>query len=80
MVEKPPDVARKIVLTQRETEALEWASVGKSNWEIGEILGISETTAKEHVLRACRKLETTNRTHACVKAAVLGLISPPIEV
>ena len=31
------------VLTRKEIECLEWCKEGKTNWEIGEILFISET-------------------------------------
>src|SRR5690606_33185708 len=45
------------VLTSREIECLRWAAVGKSEWEISQILGISEHTAEKHLLNAKRKLK-----------------------
>lgn len=51
-------------LTAREKEALAWAAQGKSAWEIGEILGISQRTVEEHLASACRKLGAVNRVHA----------------
>jgi DNA-binding CsgD family transcriptional regulator len=51
-------------LTTREREVLTWISLGKSAWEIGEILGISKRTVDEHAQTAARKLGATNRTQA----------------
>jgi LuxR family quorum sensing-dependent transcriptional regulator len=51
-------------LTARERETLVWASQGKSAWETGEILGISQRTVEEHLASACRKLGAVNRVHA----------------
>jgi LuxR family quorum sensing-dependent transcriptional regulator len=67
--------ARTRALTEREREVLQWASVGKSAWEIGEILGIAKRTVDEHVQTACRKLNAVNRTQAVVAALRDGLIS-----
>jgi LuxR family quorum sensing-dependent transcriptional regulator len=47
---------------------------GKSDWEIGMILSISEHTA-DKMMRAVRlKLAATTRTHAVAKAIRLGII------
>jgi LuxR family quorum sensing-dependent transcriptional regulator len=35
-------------LSNREREVLQWAAVGKSDWEIGEILSISEKMVNAH--------------------------------
>jgi DNA-binding CsgD family transcriptional regulator len=51
-------------LTPREREVLTWAAQGKSAWEIGEILHITQRTVNEHVRTAARKLGATNRTQA----------------
>ena len=51
-------------LTSREREVLTWTALGKSAWEIGEILGISKRTVDEHAQTAFRKLGAANRTHA----------------
>ncbi|AFT69225.1 LuxR-like protein [Alloalcanivorax dieselolei B5] len=55
-------------LTQRERECLLWASEGKTNAEIGALLGISERTVVYHVHHACEKLHARNRQHAVTKA------------
>jgi LuxR family quorum sensing-dependent transcriptional regulator len=51
-------------LSPREREVLSWVAAGKSTWQISEVLGISERTVNEHVVHACRKLGSANRTHA----------------
>ena len=43
-------------LSPREVECLEWASQGKSAWEIGSILGISRHTVASHLDSAKEKL------------------------
>ena len=60
--------ATKPRLTAREREVLQWATRGKSTWEIGEILGIGRRTVEEHVATAVRKLGATNRSHAIAVA------------
>lgn len=62
-------------LTARETECLKWAAEGKSEWEISQILGISEHTSEKHLLNAKRKLGAVNRVHAVAEAIRLGFIS-----
>jgi LuxR family transcriptional regulator, quorum-sensing system regulator BjaR1 len=62
-------------LSQRETECLKWASEGKSEWEIGEILKISEHTADKHLANARRKLGAANRAQAVANAIRWGLIT-----
>jgi len=61
-------------LTQKETECLNWCKEGKTNWEIGEILSISEKTVEFHLSNTIRKLGVSNRITAVVKALQLGLI------
>lgn len=61
-------------LTAREREVLAWISLGKSAWEIGEILGIAKRTVDEHAQTAARKLGAANRTQAVAIAVRDGLI------
>jgi DNA-binding CsgD family transcriptional regulator len=51
-------------LTPREMEVLRWMADGKSNAEIGAILGVTTGTAKIHVERILTKLGVENRTAA----------------
>ncbi|MGJ4907508.1 response regulator transcription factor [Bradyrhizobium oligotrophicum] len=66
-------------LSDREKACLSWAASGKSSWEVGRILSISESTVVFHIKNAMRKLGAANRTLAAVKAIELGLIQPAIE-
>ena len=61
-------------LTARESEVLGWIKAGKNNWEISEILDISERTVKFHVANLCRKLGANTRAHAVAIALQRGLL------
>jgi LuxR family transcriptional regulator, quorum-sensing system regulator BjaR1 len=63
------------VLTDREREVLNWAVVGKTDWEIGVILKISERTARAHMANAAKKLHASNRTHTVVEALRSGEVT-----
>jgi transcriptional regulator EpsA len=63
------------VITEREVEIMRWVREGKSNQEIGVILGISPLTVKNHVQKILRKLQASNRTQAVAKAIALKLLS-----
>jgi DNA-binding CsgD family transcriptional regulator len=70
---------QSIELSDREKACLSWAAVGKSSWEIGRILCISENTVIFHIKNAMRKLGANSRTLAAFKAVELGLIEPAVE-
>jgi DNA-binding CsgD family transcriptional regulator len=72
------DSYEPIRLTDRERECLLWTSRGKTTWEIGQILKISENTVLFHVNRSMRKLKVFSKHHAVVKAIMLGLIVPEL--
>lgn len=63
-----------IRLSPRERECLEWASRGKSAWEIGRILGLSRNTAAHYLENAKKKLgvRTIVQAVACLAAAKKG--------
>jgi DNA-binding CsgD family transcriptional regulator len=61
-------------LTPRELEALRWTMEGKTAWEVGVLLGISERTVVFHVNNAMHKLNCVNKQQAVLKALRLGLI------
>ncbi|MDL2409581.1 response regulator transcription factor [Rhizobium calliandrae] len=64
------DVLRQhFALTQRESEVLLWIAKGKSNRDIGEILGLSARTVNKHLEQIYVKLGVENRASAAVKAA-----------
>lgn len=70
--------SRNIVkITRREKECIRWASVGKTSWEISQILSISQRTVDFHLTNCIRKTNSTNRQHAIVKCILSGeLLSP----
>ena len=55
-------------LTPREAEVLFWISEGKSNHDIGIILGARTRTICKHVEHILSKLNVENRTSAAVVA------------
>lgn len=61
-------------LTAREAQALLWAAEGKTAWEVGRILGVSEATAAAHLTRAAEKLAAVNRAHLIARAFVRGVL------
>jgi LuxR family quorum-sensing transcriptional regulator LasR len=65
-----------VKMTDREIECLKWGAVGKSSWEIGQILNCSEATVNFHFANIRRKLNSKSRQQAMVKAIHLGLINP----
>ncbi|MGH1377955.1 MAG: helix-turn-helix transcriptional regulator [Alphaproteobacteria bacterium] len=65
-----------VFLTPKEYEVLTWASRGKSNNDIGDILNISDNTVNFHLKQIYKKLQVNDRVVACTKAITLGLIFP----
>jgi DNA-binding CsgD family transcriptional regulator len=61
-------------LTRQEKECLCWCKEGKTNWEIGEILLISEKTVEFHLGNAMRKLGAANRITAVILGIKRGII------
>jgi DNA-binding NarL/FixJ family response regulator len=55
-------------LTEREREVIRLVAGGFSNREIGEMLGLTEGTVKNHVSRLLLKLDARDRTSAVLKA------------
>lgn len=66
--------AGKKPLTSREIETLDLLRRGFSNKEIGQVLGISENTAKFHVKAILAKLEVADRAEAVAAAYERGLL------
>ncbi|OEZ67037.1 transcriptional activator protein EsaR [Janthinobacterium sp. HH103] len=54
---------------------LHWVREGKSNDEVGQILGISGTTVKSHLQRIYKLLGVSNRTQAVSRGIALRLLS-----
>ena len=68
-----PDTASS-PLTKREIECLYWASLGKTSWEIGSILGFTERTANFHIGNACSKMNVRTRQAAIAVALQAGYL------
>lgn len=68
------DEAPAITLTPRENEALQWSAEGKTEWEIGEAMGISEHGADKHLRSVRAKLGASSTTHAVALGIRQGLI------
>ena len=62
------DAFASLNLTSREAEVLFWISQGKSNHDIGIILGVKTGTIRKHVEHIFSKLNVENRTSAAVVA------------
>lgn len=71
----PPKLAELPSLTPRELEALRWTMEGKTAWEVGAIMSISERTAVLHLQNSMHKLGCVNKHQAVLKAIRLGLLS-----
>jgi DNA-binding response OmpR family regulator len=54
----------KLKITRREADVLYWVAQAKTDWEIAQILGISERTVNKHLEQVYRKLNVNNRTAA----------------
>ena len=67
-------VPMPIALTKRETEILRWTVEGKTAWEIGSILKISERTVNFHIQNVMEKFGVHNKTQAAVKAVGMGVL------
>ncbi len=63
-------------LSPRETAILMHVSRGKTNWETGQIMGMSEYSIRDYLKAISARFDTANRTHTVVKAIQLGLILP----
>lgn len=78
MMVAPPGVPLEThcpALSGRELECLKWVMAGKTSWEIGQILKISESTVNFHVTGFKRKLDVNGRNQAVMKAFKLGILS-----
>ena len=70
-VERPPlspEALRSLGLTTRESEVLTWVALGKTNPEVGTILGARPRTVAKHLERIFVKLGVETRTAAAARA------------
>ncbi len=61
-------------LTGRERDVLNWVAEGKTDWEVGMILSIAESTVRSHVKAAMAKFTAPNRTALVASALRMGVI------
>lgn len=61
-------------ITKRELDLIQWCAAGKTNWEIGEILGLSHKTVQNELAKVQRKLNAVNRTQMIAEAFRAGII------
>lgn len=61
-------------LTRREAEAVLWVAMGKTSWEAGRILGVTEGTLNVHIASASAKLGASSRAHLVACAFVRGIL------
>jgi len=67
--------AARRALTPRQRECLLWAARGKTDWEIGHILGIGEDTIERHLQQARERYAVDKRSTLIVRALFDGTIS-----
>ena len=65
--DKAPGFAA-LPVTRREREVLSWLAAGKTDKDIGEILGMSPRTVQKHLQHIYEKLGVETRTAAVVRA------------
>ena len=61
-------------LCAQEIDVLRWTMEGKTVWEVGAILNLSECTVQMHIAHAAGKLACADAHQAVLKALRLGLI------
>ncbi|MEW6626908.1 MAG: LuxR family transcriptional regulator [Pseudomonadota bacterium] len=69
---KPVTKAR---LTDRQRDCVLWAARGKTDWEIAQILGISQDTVIQHLKEARERYDARKRASLILYALFEGLIS-----
>jgi len=61
-------------LTRREIQCVYWVNEGKTDWEIGRILDISEDTVAFHLKNVKTKLNVTRRSQIPISAWLRGVL------
>jgi LuxR family quorum sensing-dependent transcriptional regulator len=62
-------------LAPRQMDVIRWAAEGKTDWEIGMILDVSEHTVDKYLRQVKEKLGAANRVQMIATAIRLGLIT-----
>jgi LuxR family quorum-sensing system transcriptional regulator CciR len=66
--DQPASVAHGPQLTPRQRDCVALVAQGKSDWEIGQLLGISESTVHKHVEDAKRRFGVSTRIQLVVRS------------
>jgi DNA-binding CsgD family transcriptional regulator len=66
---------RRPHLSPREKECFQLVAQGKSNWDIGHLLNVSEAAAAFHVKNVLKKLRVSTRMQAVAIGVALGMIT-----
>lgn len=61
-------------LSEREIEILKWTRDGKTSWETGRILSVSEKTVRAHLENIRNKMGVPSKHQAVLRAISLGLL------
>lgn len=61
-------------LSERQKQILRWINEGKTNWEVAQILEMTEKNVKYHIEQIFAKLSVRNRNQAVAKAFLLGIL------
>lgn len=67
-------VGQRPILTDRQRDCLLWAARGKTDWEIGRILSISEETVARHISHACERYGVNKRSLLMTRALFDGTL------
>jgi len=70
----PPDENTAPALSAREIDCLHWASRGKTNAEIADILQVSQNTVRFHMKNLFLKFKVSTRSNAVLLGIQTGLI------
>ncbi len=66
--------AAVLALSAREIECVQWAAAGKTDWEIGRLLGVTGATAHFHIEQVKKKLKVRSRVQAVAILTLHGVI------
>jgi LuxR family quorum sensing-dependent transcriptional regulator len=61
-------------LTPRELECFAWVAAGKTDWEIAQLLGVTQPTVHFHIEKAKRRIGLRSRAQAVAMLVLHGLI------
>jgi predicted ATPase/DNA-binding NarL/FixJ family response regulator len=71
-----PDRPHQVPLTPRERQVAALVASGRTNWQIGRVLGISEKTAEVHLHHVMSKLDARSRAEVAAWAVTHHLSAP----